>query len=242
MNLSRDIIIYCIIPLLNNNNDINKFMRCCKYLKNINFQFPYVIKFNNNMTTSFGEKISKLIVTSEIINHNLFHLKNITDIKYYCFKPINKQKFEKEWKNCYLGSDDGSGDVMNEIYNPQFIRQMPGQKYKEIKYFIKKEMWRNIYKQIDEIYLGECGVPDYENWLLFAKLKCGYYISIIAHCVYTGFSASGGSIINVSKNVDLIYNMGLTDGMREKITILKYYPLNVYSSNIVHKWNYRNTY
>ena len=66
------------------------------------------------------------------------------------------------------------------------------------------------------------GYNDGDNWIIFVKLKNGYYGFLSAGCDYTGWDcqASGFSYVSKSKKKIIRYGMGEDDRKRLGLTLI----------------------
>jgi hypothetical protein len=90
----------------------------------------------------------------------------------------------------------------------------------DIQYFCKgilsedKEDPGDFPNNIIEYYWIHEGENDEEPWICLCKLDNGVYAFYSASCDYTGFDCQGGMELVISKNLDKLFNEGMTENDR----------------------------
>lgn len=73
------------------------------------------------------------------------------------------------------------------------------------------------YTQFEKVFFFQQGENDEDPWIFLVKHLNGYYVYFSDWCDYTGFECQGGKTIEYSRSWQRMWNLGLTDEVREMV-------------------------
>lgn len=88
------------------------------------------------------------------------------------------------------------------------------------------------YKRFEKVFFFQQGENDGPPWIFLVKHLNGYYVYFSAWCDYTGFECQGGKTIEYSRSWQRMWNLGLTDEVREMVASQEWFQVYEHACNI----------